>query len=70
MCIFQSCAIRYNTCFKIVSGGGGIVLWGVSQIPVLTRAMEGALGRLSLVFFLHLGLPLVLQKLLFTEPKI
>lgn len=43
---------------------------GCESNPCIDWGMEGALGRLSLVFFLGVGLPLVLQKLLFTEAKI
>lgn len=43
---------------------------GCESNPWVDMSREGALGRLSLVFFLGVGVPLVLQKLLFTEAKI
>lgn len=43
---------------------------GCESNPCVDQGMEGALGRLSLVFFLGVGLPLVLQKSLFLEAKI
>lgn len=65
------CAVRHRGCFKIVYGeakedGNSL---GCESSPCVDLSMEGALGRLSLMFFLGVGLPSVLQKLLFTGAK-